>query len=266
MTQNYFYSDIIEPETYNQILSEHLYIEASDRFIIEKILNFVNQSKCEYLNILDLGCGPGRITFKVLTELKKTNKNINLTALDIDLKALNFARKSDVNKEINFAECDILDFNPEHKLDIIFSQGFHHHFPKNQVKAYLDNIYRILKTDGLYLVGDEFLPEYTVENDRQIKAVIWYSHIISGALNKNFDTLAREEVKTFLDDIFADKLNNFKSDNLINFVLNQTQEINNLALNKDQNRAKVKAKELIKDPRRKQRGIRYSNRTVCFRI
>jgi len=23
---------------------------------------------------------------------------------------------------------------------------------------------------------------------------------------------------------------------------------------------------LIKDPRRKQRGIRYSNRTVCFRI
>jgi protein-L-isoaspartate O-methyltransferase len=44
----------------------------------------------------------------------------------------------------------------EGPMDVIFSGGAHHHLPT----SYLDDVRRLLGTDGVYVLGDELCPEY----------------------------------------------------------------------------------------------------------
>ena len=116
-------------------------------------------------------------------------------------------------------------------VDIFYSQGFHHHMPKGKVtKSYLENIYSQLKPGGVYILSDEFVPEYTSSEDRERKLVVWYSHIIANALHNNYIYLAEEESKTLLDDLYEGRTTkNIKSKKQIDFILSRVSGIDNAA-------------------------------------
>ncbi|MCW1929746.1 MAG: class I SAM-dependent methyltransferase [Candidatus Kerfeldbacteria bacterium] len=191
----------------------HAYIPASDGAIAALI-----RAHCVSVaspRVVEVGCGPGRITGM----LARTAPHAQVTGVDYDTRFVAYARKT--LHGIEFVQSDVMSFVPEGPVDVVVSQGFHHHVPKAQVVAMLKHIRAWLTPGGIYVLGDEFLAHYGSEAERRMRCVAWYSHIIAHALRKNEPLLAREEAKTLLDDLQIAH----KSEEDITLVLTRCEEI-----------------------------------------
>ncbi len=237
------YSMIITPEDYNRIISkEHLYISASDlvikRFIETHVKGMSN------VVVVEIGCGPARI----LPMMAKI-AGIQLTAMDTDPDFLSYTKKIVKKQKIpaEIIQGDIATYKHSKPVDVFYSQGVHHHIKKGkEVQKYLKNVYQQLKKGGIYIIGDEFLPEYKNRTDRRTKLVVWYSHIISNAKKHGYAYLAQEEAKTFLDDLNEnEKEENVKDQKQIDLVLKSVDSVNNAAVKGDMDKANQLAKEFL---------------------
>ena len=192
MSRDATYSRIIEPEEFNRInTDQHLYIRASDR-VIKKLVAERNPRE-----VVEFGCGPARF-LRTLEDIE----GINLTGVDHDQDYIEFAEIIEVKPTTLLVVGDVETYRHPRKIDVVVTQGAHHHFSKPPI--YLENVVNQLSEGGVYILSDEFLPEYKSEDERRVRAVIWYSHIIANALEKNNIpalALAFEEVKTLLDEL-----------------------------------------------------------------
>ena len=223
------YSEIIAPEDYNRIITdEHLYIAASDRVIQRFIEEEVRDN--DATEVVEVGCGPARIIEKM-----GAIEGIHLTGVDHDPQFLAYAQKIIKDTRIKLVLTEMADYQHGKPVDVFYSQGTHHHILKGKAtEAYLQNVYDQLKAGGAYIIGDEFLPEYTDENDRHLKAVIWYSHIIANGKKQGYGYLAQEEAKTLLDDLNEGTGGEgIKSPEQIALVLNSVEAINDAAMSDD---------------------------------
>lgn len=238
------YSQIISPEDYNRInTDEHLYIANADNYIKEIVGKEASKSK-KNIEVVELGCGPGRI----LTLIGQV-KNINLTGVDYDKDFIDYAYKQLQEKRLSakLINSNVAMYFHGSPVDVFYSEGFHHHIKKgNPLKSYLENIYKQLKSSGVYICGDEFLPEYANNEERRIKALIWYSHIISNAQKSGFEYLAQEEAKTLLDDLNENHDNGaIKSNEQIKLILDNVSSIENAVKSKSYEIANQLAESLL---------------------
>ena len=218
------YSQIITPEDYNRIMNdEHLYIADSDIIVKQLVDEEIKKNGAK--EIVEIGCGPGRLLIKIAKI-----KGINLTAIDHDPAFINHCKNIINNKQVNLILADITNYKHANKVDVFYSQGVHHHISKNEdLQKYLKNVYDNLKINGVYIVSDEFLAEYKNEKQRKIKAILWYSHIIGNAQKSGFNYLAQEEAKTLIDDLDEEKNNkNIKTREQIDLVLNYAPKISTI--------------------------------------
>lgn len=233
------YSRIIGPEEYNRIITdEHLYIGEAD----DAIMDLVRRERDERgaMEVVEIGCGPGRI----LSDLAGI-EGIIVTGVDHDLVFVEYAHEHISGIDIVIEEMQ--DYAHGKQVDVFVSQGVHHHVEKGEVtRRYLQNVADQLDDGGVYILGDEFIPEYSGEDERKVKATVWYSHIISEARKSGFDFLASEEAKTLLDDLHEGDLDaHAKSEGQIELVLGAVDEINDYALAGDISKAEIRAQELI---------------------
>jgi SAM-dependent methyltransferase len=222
------YSSIISSEDYNHLMTnEHLYINTADAYI-ERVIK--EKAANKHLQVVELGCGPARVA-RFIAKLN----NISLTAVDIDSVFCEYAKEIAIKNQLkmNIIRSDIDLFQHTQLVDIFYSQGFHHHVEKGKkTHKYLSNAYNQLAEGGYYILSDEFIPNYTNENERNIKLVIWYSHIIAHALKNNYTFLAIEEAKTLLDDLQESKNDqNLKSQEQLELVLSYVEKIDTKAKN-----------------------------------
>lgn len=236
------YSEIIGPEDFNRIYTEeHVYIAASDGDIQSLIKDGIS-SIPGVAEVVELGCGPARI-LPLIAEIP----NIHLAGVDYDPAFLAYAKKRMAGSAVSIIFTDITSLTYPKPVDIFYSQGFHHHIQKgNSVQEYLSHVHSQLKDNGLYIIGDEFLPEYTSTHDRLIKVVIWYSHVIHHAKIRHFDYLAAEEAKTFLDDLNENsEIQNIKNQEQLDAVLTHVTPINQAAEAGDMEKATALAEEFL---------------------
>ncbi len=238
------YSSIISPEEYIRINThEHLYIANADNFIKE-LVAIEAEKLSTSIEVIELGCGPARI----LTLIGQV-KNINLTGVDYDEDFIQYASRKIKEQclPIKVISDDVTNYVHPFPVDVFYSEGFHHHVKKGiPLKSYLENIYNQLKNGGVYIIGDEYLPEYSNNLERRIKAVIWYSHIISNGLNSGFNYLAQEEVKTLLDDLNENHNEEaVKSKEQIGLIIENVNLIEDAAKTKDFQMANKLASRLL---------------------
>lgn len=103
--------------------------------------------------VLDLGCGTGAL----LIIAKSKYQNINATGIDADEKILKIAekkiRKNNLNIKLINTSADKLPF-PDFSFDIVVSTLVFHHLPTEvKIKA-LEEIHRVLKKNGRFLLVD----------------------------------------------------------------------------------------------------------------
>ena len=237
MVREVTYSKIISPEEFNRInTEEHLYIKVSDAVIV-KFIEEIRKKLGRNIEVVEIGCGPARI----LGEIAKI-KNINLTAIDHDKDFVAYARKKVKGAEVKVA--DIETYNHGKPVDVFYSQGVHHHIAKPP--KYFQNIRKQLNNNGIFILSDEFLPNYNSEEERRLRAVIWYSHIISHAQKNNHKILAQEEAKTLLDELNTEiDESRIKTEEQINLVLSQVDIIDEEARKGNVSRAEIIVKKFL---------------------
>ena len=125
--------------------------------------------KRDYLNILEIGGGTG-ITSKVVIEARE---NIYLTSIDVDRKMVKFCRVTFKNKStMKFINSDALKFvrscdNGE--FDIVVSAFTVHNFKINyRIKLY-EQIYKVLKNDGVFFNADKYVSDNAYKRLRALK-------------------------------------------------------------------------------------------------
>jgi len=252
------YSDIIDPELYNRIITdEHLYIADSDRLIQQLIEDEITAMGSA--EVVEVGCGPARIIAQVATI-----PHIHLTGVDHDQKFIAYAKKVIDNTRVRLVCMEFADYRHGKPVDVFFSQGTHHHIPKGSATtAYLQNIYKQLTPGGAYIISDEFLPDYEDEHDRHVAAVIWYSHIIANGKRRGFNDLAREEVKTLLDDLNEGGTGEGgKSPEQIELLLARVEGINDAAMTGNLPTARQLAEDLLTALRSSQSAVRQGDPTM----
>jgi SAM-dependent methyltransferase len=243
MLQTESYSAIISSEDYNCLMNDqHLYISQCDQYLVDMICEM---SKDRTLEVVELGCGPLRFTRKLASIA-----NINLTAIDVDEVFYSYGIKSskEENLKINMVNDNIANYNHHKPVDIFCSNGLHHHVFKGvNCNKYLVNVANQLSDDGYYYLMDEFIPEYKDDKERNLKIIIWYSHIIADAINNKYYHLAQEEAKTLLDDLEegSDEPHQLKNIKKIELVLSYVSLINEYAMNKQDEKAREIATEML---------------------
>lgn len=121
-----------------------------------------NTAKC--LEVLDLGCGTGIQTLKLL----KKCPSAKVLAIDVSDEMLNLysEKLSEYKTNIKTKNISIFDYEfPESKYDYIIATEMMHHFTVAEKLELYKKINRSLKTGGLYLEADyHFLSQDESDN------------------------------------------------------------------------------------------------------
>ena len=149
-------------------------------------------------SILELGCGTGRITFALAERVQE------LTAIDIDVKAIRNAQQRNVHGNVTFLVEDMEDFHLGRKYDLILSIGVGYMYLGNLPNA-VKNISQHLEEDGIALLicsspNSEYQRIVDLLVEENVKSVSFYNKF-ENILSNHF-TFSKEQIKgqlTFSD-------------------------------------------------------------------
>ena len=196
------YGNVINPADYTQGLEEHAWVPQSDEGIIKILFHLFNLSNKNTFNVLDLGCGPGRLTKKIVDKAE-VPLGIKLTGIDYSEKFIAAAKGLHLTNT-EFIGADFLTHNADTKFDAILMQGVAHHLDKGIRSEWFEKCRGILNEEGCLIIGDEFIPDYKDEKGRKQGLVSLYAYVIAEAINCRNDRLAEIEAMNMVDDICAD--------------------------------------------------------------
>lgn len=197
------YGKVIDALDYSQGLAEHPDIPQSDAGIMRIICEQAKKG-VEKFNVLDLGCGPGRLTQPIAQELEKYNRVAEVVGLDVSEDFISFARQYRAHPNASYLQVDFLNHEfGERRFDVVLMQGLFHHVPLEKRGEWLARCKDLLSEKGRIIIGDEFVPDYISEEDRVLNVVGLYAYVIASALRANHQSLADIESKNMVDDISA---------------------------------------------------------------
>jgi SAM-dependent methyltransferase len=201
------YGKTVTPELYINALQGHQYIPQSDQCILNVIKtyreNVWSKEKTEPLHIIDAGCGPGRLTHKI----GEMGPEYFTYGLDISEPFIAFAKKNNPYGNQGYFLCEDFSNPPTNSFvpsaEIILMQGVMHHVHGEDRAKFLQRSFKLLKPDGILIIGDKFIKDYESKEERILNVAKFYLHIIDEARKGGFDELAEEEAKNLIDDCFS---------------------------------------------------------------
>ena len=112
-------------------------------------LKIIDNIDIEKGKVLDAGCGTGAVA----KELKEIKPKLEIYGIDPDKRILEIARKK--TKDINFQEAFMqkLPF-PDNYFDFVYSSLVVHHIQSEVKQDAMNEIYRVLKPKGKFLLVD----------------------------------------------------------------------------------------------------------------
>lgn len=193
-------SGYINVSDYDKHEEKHAYYQQ----MMQRMLNIclAHRRNCNHpkpsFEVLELGAGTGIFTRRLSTELPNVTK---IDAIEIDWHCYHILkdklrRQANSNQiEINTYHKDSRTYDPPGKFDYIFSSFADHHIKRGDKEKYFENVKRNLKSGGLLIVGDEFIPEHEL-NDRNARdnaLRAYHNHIIKIAEDDGEVILAKLE-------------------------------------------------------------------------
>ncbi len=116
------------------------------------LLNQLNILKIKPLKILDLACGTGNWTRRIV------KMGHQVTGVDISYKQIEIAKKLAKSYKLNIKfickDINYLNFKDEQKFDVIFCVGLIHHISWDELDVLLENSKRWLKEGGYFIITE----------------------------------------------------------------------------------------------------------------
>lgn len=117
-------------------------------------------------NLLDIGCGAGNYSLKMLTKIS----NLNCTLVDLSRPMLDKAKErvtAKTNSKVKTIQGDIREVDlKENSFDIILAGAVLHHLrDDNDWETTFDKLYRLLKPGGCLMISDLITQEINAVNE-----------------------------------------------------------------------------------------------------
>lgn len=125
--------------------------------MLNALINSVNFNKKKSIKMLDLGCGTGNVSLKMLDRFPKAE----ILCIDLSQKMLDIARnKLSKYKNVSFEVGNIADFEFKNTYDVVLSSLAVHHLKTDEDKSnFYKMIFKILNKNGIFANADEILGE-----------------------------------------------------------------------------------------------------------
>ncbi|CAF1627768.1 unnamed protein product [Adineta ricciae] len=185
------------------------------RVLYAKLPDYFKNRFLHSFSVLDLGCGD-------VDYLSRTFANNNMwslvsayTGVDLSEQAVEIGKQNmhpllEINAAVSFAIGDMLNFVRQAKAssyDVIFSSIAVHHLRDDDKKELVQEIRRILKANGVFVLIDLFLDE---AEDRDDWAMRFVTHIRNSWVKLNSEQIDSYVNHTFNFD-FPTKLSIYKN-------------------------------------------------------
>lgn len=161
----------------------HPFIHEGDEYIVGLV-----EQHCKRLgrpaHVLEVGCGTG--VFSEMLAARVPSAKVIANEPDPIISTLAQCRLARSATELFMKPFE----EWTEPLDILISWGAHHHLPKN----YLDHAKRLLRSGGIFILGDEFCPEYCNAEDAARIAQAEVIHVVDGLV-----LTSDVEVQTYQD-------------------------------------------------------------------
>jgi tRNA (cmo5U34)-methyltransferase len=117
-------------------------------------------------NLLDIGCGAGNYSLKMLTKIA----NLNCTLVDLSKPMLDKAKErvtAKTNNKVTTIQGDIREVNlKDNSFDIILAGAVLHHLrDDNDWETTFDKLFRLLKPGGCLMISDLITQETSSVNE-----------------------------------------------------------------------------------------------------
>lgn len=181
------YSADVEEDRIFRLAAPH-YDEAQQT-IAAAIQSHFGGSDANFLSMLEIGCGTG-LTSEIILD---ADKRISLLALDNVESIVEQAKyrfKDKKESRVKFVHADALEClqeQPADSLDAILSALVLHNCPSEYRKKVYAEIFRVLKTDGLFINVDKYASDNESEHQAALEWQIKQFDI--------FDTEGRPDLK-----------------------------------------------------------------------
>ena len=144
--------------------------------------------------ILDIGCGFGDL----LKFFRNSGHNSELVGIDISDGMIEEARLDNSNIKFSVADAENMDFN-DNSFDIVICKHALYHF--NDIDKVINEVFRILKDNGKFIITINSLDSSSRENVQNMKQFISKSLNNDNFLDSNIK-VNFENYKTFIHDNF----------------------------------------------------------------
>ncbi len=210
-------SAYIDISDYDEHEEKHAYYQEMMQHMIDICSQHSDKLKNKSISILELGAGTGIFSLRLIDQIQslvqldiieidwhcfhllkhkirerfKANKIIHDTANKLEIDIEHRERKT----RINVYHQDSRWYDPDGKFDYVFSSFADHHIHNSDKQRYFYNVKRNLNSNGLFVIGDEFLREYNRDENgnRELALRDYHNHIIEIANNQGHHILASLE-------------------------------------------------------------------------
>lgn len=184
--------ELPESETYEEGLSYWPY-----KTSLATVLKIVREQAPKNGSLLDIMCGPGYL----LSKIKEVRPDLRLTGVDIDERYVSYGQKTYLG--ISFEKGDVLDWKPKTQFDMVLCTGSVHHIPYEHQGAAITNIVRMAKPDGLVIISDCYVDDYSTETERKLAAAkLGHEYIRETIKNGGSDRVIDWTIDILWNDVF----------------------------------------------------------------
>lgn len=120
------------------------------------MLFFYLPDKFQPKRILELGCGTGNLTVKIIEHFK----DAKITAVDISADIINICKERANCDNVDFLKSDFIDLNfKDNSFDFVISSIAIHHLQNNEKQNLFNKIAKWLTPSGIFTFSDQFKGE-----------------------------------------------------------------------------------------------------------
>lgn len=126
------------------------------------------------LTLLDIGCGGGDIALSIAEWAARDNLPLKITAIDLDLRAINFANNQTNPHDVEFYNISTRELNAQNSsFDFIISNHFMHHLNSSELR-------------NIFTEVERMTTKMVIFNDIERSAILYYYYAALGFVLKPF--------------------------------------------------------------------------------
>ncbi|MGV2829394.1 methyltransferase domain-containing protein [Myxosarcina sp. GI1(2024)] len=111
------------------------------RSIYELYIRPLLERENRTLTLLDIGCGGGDVTLKIAEWAAADNLSLDITAIDTDIRAINFVKNLSNPHHVKFQHASTKDLlSSNRSFDLIISNHLIHHLNPSELKEIMSDV------------------------------------------------------------------------------------------------------------------------------